>query len=145
MSGNIVIGFTTNCYLMLDADLKTEEAVEWAREYSKEHQLGSVLIMKTSRSKQRDLLGNKLTNYCIIFGQRLPWQEIIAHIDNAYKKGIINKAFRNMRKYGVIIERINRKNKKKSCPAIFTYIRAGNNEGCMEYLHWWKWNKEIGE
>jgi len=124
--GNIVVGFTTNTFLMLDADLQTEErVVEWAREYTRLYELGSVLIMKTSDSLQLDLYGNKLYNFCIIFGQPLGWQEIILHIENAYREGIVNKYFREMRYLGVITERVNRKNNRINYPKIFKYINVG--------------------
>jgi hypothetical protein len=145
--GNVVIGFTTDNYLMLDADLKKEEDIEWAKEYGKDFHLGSALIMKTSDSFQLDLYGNKLYNFCIVFGQPLPWQEIILHVENAFKEGIVNKGFRDMRYLGHITERVNRKNRRKSHPKVFKYIpsKDKNNEGCMEYLRWWKWNKKVGE
>lgn len=141
---SVVIGFTTDCYLMLDADLKTEKVIDWAEEYAKTYRLGTVLVMKTSDSFQLDLYGNKLHNFCIVFGQPLPWQEIMMHIENAFKDKIINKGFRKMRYLGHITERINRKNRRKACPKFYKYIPNGNHEGCFEYLRWWKWNKENG-
>lgn len=148
--GNVVVGFDANDVLMLDADLITEErAVEWAREYGKDFDLGSILIMKTSDSFQLDLYGNKLYNFCIVFGQLLPWQEIVIHVENAYKEGIVNKIFRDMRYYlGHTTERVNRKNRRISHPKYFKYIwkeTNGNHEGCFEYLRMWKYNKEVGE
>jgi len=145
MSGNVIVGFTANDVLMLDADLITEErAVEWAKEYTKTYSLGSVLINKTSDSFQLDLYGVKLYNFSIVFGQLLPWQEVILHVENAYKDGIVNTEFRKMRYLGHITERVNRKNRRISYPKVFKYIPNGNHEGCFDYLRWWKWNRKVG-
>jgi hypothetical protein len=79
----------------LDADLKKgEEVVEWAREYTKKFRLGSVLIMMSSDgSGQVDLHGNRLYNFSLIFGEHLPWQEIMLHINNAFKDDMVDKKF----------------------------------------------------
>jgi len=142
---SVVVGFTTSDYLMLDADLKKpEEVVEWARKYTKESHLGSVLITKTSDSFQLDLHGDLLFNFSLIFGERLPWQEIMLHINNAFKDNMVDKKFVKMRFQGFITERVNRKNKRIEPPKVFKYIPNGNHEGCFEYLRWWKWYKEVG-
>lgn len=142
---SVVVGFTTSDYLMLDADLKKpEEVVKWAKKYAREYHLGSVLIMKTSDSSQLDLYGNKLSNFSIIFGEPLPWQEIMLHINNAYKDGMVDKKFVKMRFQGFITERVNRKNKRIDYPKYFKYIPNGNNEGCFEYLRWRAWFKNVG-
>lgn len=140
-----MVGFRTDSYLMLDVDLKrAEKVVEWAEQYAEAYDLGSVLIMRTSSSKQIDLFDNELDNFCIIFGQPLPWQEIRLHVEHAYEDEIVNRQFRDMRYLGHITERVNRKNSGKDHPRVYTYFPNGNNEGCMEYLRWWKWNREVG-
>jgi len=143
--GNVVFGATFSDYLMIDADLKRPaEVLMWAKEYAKRFRLGSVLIMKTSNSLQLDLYGRRLYNFAVIFGERLPWQEIMLHIDNAFKDGIVDKKFVKMRFQGFITERVNRKNEQIPPPKLFKYIPNGINEGCFEYLRWYKWYKNVG-
>lgn len=146
IDGTVVVGFTTSDYLMLDADLKKpDEVVEWAKKYAKKYRLGSVLIMKTSDSFQLDLYGNRLYNFSIIFGEHLPWQEIMLHINNALKDKIVDKKFVKMRFQGFITERVSRKNKQIDYPKYFKYIPNGDNEGVFEYLRWRAWYKNVGE
>lgn len=148
MSGNIPIGFTRDDLLLLDIDLQTaERVVKWAREYGKKWHLGSVLIMKSSDPAQLDLQGNKLYNFYIIFGQPMPWTEVMFHLKNAYEDGIINKSFFAIRYYGYITLRVTKKNKRKSHPKVLGkkgYFPNGNNEGCMEFLRYWQENKLLG-
>ena len=90
--GNVILAFTSDTVLMLDCDLKREdEVIEFAEEYAKFHKLGSVLVMKTSDSNQLDLYGNRLGNYCVIFGKPLSWEEIRWHIKEAYKLGMLTR------------------------------------------------------
>ena len=57
---------------MLDLDLHTEAvAKKFVKSYSKFHELGSVLLLRTSDSTQRDLFGNELNKYAAIFGRIL--------------------------------------------------------------------------
>jgi len=145
--GTVVLGFTTADYLLIDADLKRPaEVLMWAKKYAKRHHLGSVLIMKTSDSPQLDLYGRRLYNFAVIFGERLPWQEIMRHIRNALKDRIVDKKFVKMRFQGFITERVNRKNEQIGIPKLFKYIPKGkgSNEGCFEYLKWYKWFKDVG-
>jgi len=120
---------------MLDVDLKKpEEVVEWAKKYAKKYKLGSALIMKTSDGNgQIDLFGNRLYNFSIIFGE-LPWQEIMLHINNAFKDRWLDKKFVKMRFQGFITDRVNRKNKQTDCPKVWRYIPNGNHEGALSTL-----------
>jgi hypothetical protein len=146
MSGIVIIGYTTDCYLMIDADNKrSEEVVDWAKKLTKESKLGSVIIMKTSDCGQNDLDGNKLQNYAIIFGEQLPFQEIKQYVEKAYKDGIVDKKFWKMRFQGITTERVDRKSVSISHPKIFKYIPNGTNEGCFDYLRWWTWFRNINE
>ena len=144
---SIVIGFTTSDYLMLDADNMTKRRVtEWTRKYRKKYHLGSALVMMTSNEGQLDLFGKRVYNFTVIFGERLPWQENMNHIRNAYKDGMVNKVFLRMRFQGFTTERVNRKCKRKGAPTFFRYFPdpKKRNEGCMEYMKWWKWFREVG-
>jgi len=146
MTGNVVVGFCTDCYLMLDCDvIPLRRVVRWCRKYTKEMGLGSVIVGLTSINKQLTIDRKRLpNNYLAVFGKRISQQENRIHIENAYQDGIVNKGFRDMRFYGLITERVNRKNYAISPPKIRRYIPNGDNEGCMKYLEWWKWNKNVG-
>jgi hypothetical protein len=144
---SVVLGYTTSDYLMLDADNKRPDVARWAEKYARKNELGTTLIMLTSDKGQYDLFGNRLYNFAIIFGDRLPWQEIMVHIGNALKAKIVDKKFVKMRFQGFITERINKKNNQVLRPKIFRYItpkkrKKGDNEGCFEYLKWWIWYKK---
>lgn len=109
MKGNVVIGFTTNSYLMLDCDLQREEDVlRFAEEYAKFHKLGSSLVMETSNPKQMELdLKHLLKNFCVIFGKRIAWEENKWHVKEAYRLGWLLKDFSlsessGLRLYGLI-------------------------------------------
>jgi len=148
-NGNIVIGYMTDEFLMLDCDLKREdELIEFAKEYTKLYDLGSVLIMKTSDTSQIDLFGNRLGNYCIIFGKKLDWNEIKWHIQQAYKIGIVNKGFLAMRKFGTITIRVNAKNNKIPYPKIVYYYSYGNGKedkiGIWTFMKFWATLKKEG-
>jgi hypothetical protein len=144
---SVVLGYTTSDYLMLDADNKRPDVARWAEKYARKNELGTTLIMLTSDKGQYDLFGNRLYNFAIIFGNRIPWQEIMMHIRNALKAKIVDKKFVKMRFQGFITERINKKNNQVLRPKIFRYItpkkrKKGDNEGCFEYLKWWIWYKK---
>ena len=144
-SGIVVIGYTTDAYLMLDIDQKRpEKVVEWTGNYTKRHHLGSALIMKTSDVGQVDLFGNKLLSFSVIFGTHIPWQENMQHIDDAFKDKMVDKKFRKMRFQGFITERVNRKTHTISHPKIFKYISNGSHKGCFDYLKWWVYYRKLG-
>lgn len=146
--GNVVLAWTTDCFLALDCDLKREDEVtEFEEEYSEVQSLGSSLVAKTSDSSQVDLFGNRLNNYCIIFGKRLTWEEIQWHIDECFRLGIINRGFHKLRKFGSITIRVNAKNDKIPPPAIVRYFSNGDSrkdrEGVIRFLeHWVRCRKE---
>jgi len=144
--GNIPVGFTRDYLLMLDVDLNVgERVVKWAGEYGKKWRLGSTLIMLSSDSAQLDFERNKLYNFFIIFGQPMPWTEVMFHLKNAYEDKIINKSFFAIRYYRRSITlRVTKKNKRKSHPKVFKYIPNGNNEGVMEFLGYWIENRLLG-
>ena len=146
MSGIVIVGYTTDCYLMIDADNKLpEEVTKWAADLTKEYNLGSVLIMKTSEHGQTDLNGKKLLNFAIVFGEKLPFQEIKQYVEKAYRDGIVDKKFWKMRFQGITTERVTRKSASISHPKVFRYIPNGTHEGCFDYLKWWTWFKDINE
>jgi hypothetical protein len=143
-----VVAFTDSEHLMIDADRQTKERVpKWTREYSRAYNLGNALITLSSDESQLDLDGNKLYNFTIVFGKRLPWTEIMFHIHNAARDGITNKVFVKMRFQGFISERVTAKSREKSYPTIFRYIhnsdKKEDREGITEYLRWWKWNRDM--
>jgi hypothetical protein len=154
--GNVVLAWTTECYLALDCDMKREEeVVNFAEEYSKVQSLGNSLVARTSYGNgQVDLFWNKLNNYCIIFGRRLTWEEIKWHLDECYRLGIINRGFRKLRKFGYITIRVNAKNKKIPKPAIVRYFsnphcrgaraRKKDREGVKRFFEHWKRCKNVG-
>jgi hypothetical protein len=143
--GNVVLGYTADCYLMLDHDLKREdEVVKFAREYTKFHDLGSVAVFKTSDSSQVDLFGNRLGNYCSIFGKPLSWDEIRWHVLEAYRLGMVNKGFAVIRKFGSITIRVNSKNNKIPPPKPIYYYRNGDNRGVMDFTKHWVMCRKLG-
>jgi len=143
--GNVVIGFTSNSILMLDCDNKRlGEVVKFAREYAKFHDLGSALVMKTSESKQLDLSLKPLANYCIIFGRVLSWEEIRWHIQEAYRLGMVDRKFLEMRKFHYITIRVNAKNLEKPAPKIVYYFHNGDSTGIIEFLTFWRMCRGLG-
>lgn len=144
MSGNVVLAYTTDSHLMLDCDLKREdEVVTFSEEYSKFHDLGSSGVWKTSDSPQIDLYGNRLGNYCIIFGKVLSWDEIKWHVQEVYRLGMVNKGFTALRKFGSITIRVNAKNDKIPPPMPIYYFRNGDRRGVMAFTrHWVMCRKE---
>jgi hypothetical protein len=144
--GNVVLAYTSDSQLMLDCDLKKEDEVkEFAREYAEFHDLGSSAVFKTSDTSQVDLFGNRMGNYCIIFGKVLPWDEIKWHVQEAYKLGIINKGFTALRKFGSITIRVNAKNNKIPPPKPLYYFRNGDNRGITAFVKHWKMCKRMGK
>jgi len=144
-SGNIVLAFTSDSFLMLDCDLKREDAVkEFARQYSEFHKLGSVVVLKTSDTPQTDLFGKRLGNYCIIFGKDLAWDEIQWHIQEAYRLGMVNKGFTALRQFGSITIRVNSKNDKIPPPKPIYYFRNGDRTGVMAFTRHWVMCRKLG-
>lgn len=143
--GNVVLGYTSSSILMLDCDLKREdEVIEFAKEYAKFHKLGSVAVFKTSDTPQVDLFGNRLGNYCIIFGKPISWDEIQWHVQEAYRLGIVNKSFTALRQFGSITIRVNSKNDKIPPPKPIFYFRNGDNRGVMAFTKHWVMCRKLG-
>jgi hypothetical protein len=110
-NGNVVLGFSSVSALMLDVDLQVEEyVIEFAKEFSKFYGLGSVLIEQTSKSVQKDLEGNTLGNYCVIFGKSLEWQDILMFVEEARHLNFIKHDFAYLLKFGSITIRVKAKN-----------------------------------
>jgi hypothetical protein len=146
--GNVVLAFTNSCFLMLDCDIKRkEEVIEFSREYSKLHNLGSSAVWKTSDSSQVDLFGNPLANYCVIFGKILSWDEIKWHVQEAYRLGMVNKGFVIIRKFGSITIRVNSKNDKIPPPMPIAYFSNGGKKarkGVIAFIRHWVMCRELG-
>ena len=143
--GNVVIGYTSKCTLMLDCDMVREaETIEFAISYAKLHDLGSVLIMRSSVTPQRDLEMHILTNLAIIFGRLLSWEENMWHIQECYRLNVIRKSFTRLRKFGFITIRVNAKNRDKPCPQILHYFHDGDDRGTERYLAHWKMCRKLG-
>jgi len=146
--GNVVLAYTSSCILMLDCDLKTEEEViEFARDYALEHDLGSVAVWKTSDSNQVDLYGNRLGNYCIIFGKIISWDEVKWHVQEAFRYKMVNKGFVIIRKFGSITIRINAKNDKIPPPMPISYFSNGGRKarkGVIAFTRHWVMCRSLG-
>jgi hypothetical protein len=144
--GNVVIGFCSDNILMLDLDLHTEETAKaFVKSYSKFHNLGSVLLLKTSDSKQIDLFRNKLNKYSAIFGKVLVWEEVLWHINETRRLGMVERSFANLRKFGFITIRVNAKNDKTPPPKVIAYYQSGDNRGILCFLEFRKAFKDIGK
>lgn len=143
--GNVVLAYTSDSQLMLDCDLKREdEAIEFAREYAEFHDLGSAAVFKTSDTSQVDLYGNRMGNYCIIFGKVLPWDEVKWHVQEAYILGIVNKGFAALRKFGSITIRVNAKNNRTPPPKPLYHFRNGDDRGITAFVKHWKMCRNMG-
>jgi hypothetical protein len=144
--GNVVLGYCSDDILMLDIDNQTQETtIEFAKNYAEFHDLGKVLVMKTSEIYQLDLFDNIVNCYCIIFGKcPLPWEEIKWHITEARRLGMIERSFTELRKYGYITIRANPKNSSIPYPKIVGYYGEGDNKGVMAYLRHWKNCRGLG-
>jgi hypothetical protein len=144
-SGNIVVGYTSDSILMLDVDFKPQkEVIEFAKEYTEFHDLGSVLIIRTSESSQVDLFGNQLGNFCIIFGRILPWEETKWHIKEAYRLGMVKKNFLVMREIDLITIRVNAKNSEIPHPEVVYYLQKRTVKGVYKFLEYWIWHRNLG-
>jgi hypothetical protein len=143
--GNIVIGYSSSCYLILDCDLQTKATVLYfAKEYTQFHNLGSVLVMRTSKSTQRDLYKNKLANYAVIFGLPLPWEEIAWHLQEARRLGMVNRVNSVFARFGYITSRINAKNKDTPPPKIIKFFGNGSMLGIRDYVQFLNRYKDFG-
>lgn len=143
--GNVVYAYTTDCHLLLDSDLKRkDEVIEFAKEYTMFHKLGSVAVFKTSDCSLTDLFGERLGNYCIIFGKILAWLEIKWHVQEAYRLGKVNQGFVIIRKFGSITIRITAKNNEIPPPEPIYYFPNGDNKGVRKFMEDWAWNRNLG-
>ncbi len=133
--GNVVLGYTSSNFLMLDVDDQPEWLVtRFAKQYAKFHNLGSVLVLRTSESCKTDLFGNRLGNYCIIFGKPLDWKEIQWHINETKRLGIINRSFAKLREFGSITIRVNAKNNEIPPPEIIKFYYNGDMNGIVRFI-----------
>lgn len=146
--GNVVLAYTSSSHLMLDCDLKREnEVTEFARDYALEQDLGSVAVWKTSDTAQVDLFGERLGNYCVIFGKIISWDEIKWHVQEAFRRGMVNKGFVIIRKFGSITIRVNSKNDKIPPPMPIHYFSNGGRKarrGVMAFTRHWVLCRNIG-
>jgi len=144
--GNVVLGYCSDTVLMLDIDNQREDVVkDFAVEYTKFHDLGSVLIMKTSETEQMDLFGNRLGKFAVVFGKcPLSWEEIQWHVTEARRLGMIERSFLRLRKFGYITIRVNAKNDKIPCPKISYYYRHGDRTGIFRYIRFYVMCKKLG-
>jgi hypothetical protein len=145
--GNVVLGFSTSCNLILDIDYQAEDIVlEFAKEYSKFHDLGSSVVLKTSDKYRTDLFGNKLGKYCAVFGKYIDWEEIRWHIKEARRLGMIERTVVIMTRFGDITERANAKNKDTPPPKLIKFFpnNHGDMHGIRDYVSYLNRNKELG-
>ena len=143
--GNVVIGYTSDCTLMLDCDdVREEVVIPLAEEYAKFHDLGSVLVMLSSDKGQMDLDLRLLKNFSIHFGKHLDWREIMWHIQEALRLELIDEAFAKIREFGSITIRVNAKNDEIPPPKIFRYFSNGDDTGIMEFLDFWVMCRKMG-
>jgi hypothetical protein len=136
--GNVVLAFTSDIFLMLDCDIKREDDVtKFSKRYPEHHDLGSSAVFKTSDTPQVDLFGERLGNYCIIFGKKISYDEIVWHVQEAYRLGMVNKGFTDMRHIGSITIRVNAKNNKIPPPRPICYFSNGDDTGIMKFIDHW--------
>ena len=134
--GNVVLGYCTPTFLLLNVDNQEEELVkEFARRYSKFHDLGSALILNSSPwDGQIDLYGNKVGKFSIIFGKPIDEEEMKWHVIEARRLGMVERAFTAIRKFRSVTIRTNAKIKKIPHPKIIAYHRNGDWTGVKHYL-----------
>ena len=133
--GNVVIGFSARNFLMLDVDDQTERFTKKViKNYAKFHDLGSVIILRTSKSNNTDLFGNRLDNFAVIFGKPLKWKGILWHISETKRLGIINRGFAKMRFLDAITIRVNSKNAKTPPPEVIKYYSNGEKTGILRFI-----------
>jgi hypothetical protein len=144
--GNVVIGFCTENILMLDLDFHTfAVANKFSKRYAEFHELGGYELIQTSDSTQRDLFGNKLNKYAVIFGRVLSWEEIKCHVTESRRLGMIERSFLNLRKFGCITIRVNAKNDKTPAPKIVAVYNLGDMTGILEFEEFRKSCKNLGK
>jgi hypothetical protein len=143
--GNIVIGYTSQGYLMMDCDGRREnEVIEFSEQYTKFHNLGCSLNMKSSEDGQVDLSGHKIGHYFIIFGKPLNNDAILWHLRDCCRLGFTNKRFVEANKYGNITLRLNAKNGKISAPTYVSFFQHGEFDGIHDYLKDWINLRKLG-
>lgn len=144
-SGNVVLGATSGCALMLDCDnVREKEVIPLVEEYAKFQELGSVLFMLSSDHKQMDLDLKPLKNFNIIFGKRVDWKEIEWHIRELLRLGVIDGKFARMREFMLTTMRVNAKNDETPPPKVFRYFSNGDDTCIMEYIDFWLMCREMG-
>lgn len=144
--GNVVIGFCSNNVLMLDLDLHIfAVANRFSERYAKFHKLGGYELIETSDSTQVDLLGNKLNKYAVIFGKILGWEEILWHLKECRRLGMIERSFLNLRKFGFITIRVNAKNDKTPAPKIVALYDLGDMTGILQFEEFRKSCENLGK
>ena len=145
--GNVVLGLSTSCNLILDIDYQAEnEVLEFAQEYAQYHKLGAIAIFKTSDKYRTDLFGNKLGKYCAVFGKYIGWEEIRWHIKEARRLGMIERTVVIMTRFGDITERANAKNKDTPPPRLIKFFpnNHGDMHGIRDYVSYWNLSKDLG-
>jgi hypothetical protein len=144
--GNVVLGFCTISSLILDVDLQTKERVlKFADTYAEFQGLGSSLVTKTSDSTQKDLLGNRLSNWAIIFGKaNMCWEEIAWHLGEARRLGMTKRVNAVFARFGYITERANAKNKDIAPPEIVKFFPHGDMRKIRDYVQFWNRYKNLG-
>jgi hypothetical protein len=144
--GNVVLGFCSNHFLMLDIDEQIKNfCIRFVKEYTNYHKLGSVLILKTSESNSIDFFGNKLGNFAAIFGKPLSKKEIMWHIGETKRLGIINRGFAKMRYLDGITIRVNSKNEKTQPPEVIKFYSHGCMKGILRYISYRNLCEDVGE
>jgi hypothetical protein len=120
---------------MLDVDDQNEQYVQgFVKRYSKFYNLGSVLVLRSSKNDKIDFFGNRLGNYLVIFGKALDWKEIQWHASELERLGFINRAFAKLRKFDSITIRVNSKNKKIPPPEVIKFCNYGDMAGIIRYI-----------
>jgi hypothetical protein len=131
---------------MLDLDLHSEATVrDFSKRYSRFHKLGGAMLIKTSESNQIDLFGNKLNKYAVIFGRILSWEEILWHIEECRRLGMIERSFLNLRKFGFITIRVNAKNESTPSPKIVAVYNMGDMTGISLFNEFKECCKNLGK
>ena len=143
--GNVVLGYCSKTFLMLDVDNQNDEEYVggFAKRYTRFHHLGSTLVIRTSEDL-RNMYGNTLKHFGIIFGKPLSWREIKWHVREAYRLGMVDEKFLNLRKFGYITIRVNAKNNMIPCPRISYYYRNGDRTGIFRYIRFYVMCKKLG-
>jgi hypothetical protein len=142
--GEPVLGYCTPSFLMLDVDFNTEGTVKnFADKYDNFFNLGGYLIVETSIKKQFTIIGQQLKSYAVIFGKALSFEEIKWHVEEAFKLGIVDKAFLYVRYFGSTTIRTSAKNKETPRPRIVAFRDSGDIRGVIRYLRMWSISKKI--